>query len=34
MIVDSYERYIEFQRLWDWMRGDCKVFGTAKVLNE
>ena len=33
-MVDIYERYIEFQRLGDWMRGDCKVFGTAKGLNE
>ena len=34
MMVDIYERYIEFQGLGDWMRGDCKVFGTAKGLNE
>jgi len=34
MMVDSYERYIEFEKLWDWMRGDCKVFDTTEVLNE
>ena len=34
IMVDIYERYSEFHQLWDGIRADIKVFGTAKILNE